>query len=372
MASDWPWRELGLEGPVALRDVKRAYSKRLKAIDRSDAEAFQALRQAFDAGKEMAGEAPQEKTTRPDMRSLAQQRSVPQRPRMERQGMEPDSPKPPPDTETLCPPIEEAAPELQSEVPHEETPDGHEHEAIAEESIAGPSPFDVQAFWGRVEDALAPKSVRPFEVPVMRRVLQDPVAQMPEVRRELERRLYDVLDNYVTDASRTVPTLLAVFYEQEFHWLSDGQAMRRAAGWSSRMQELAHVLHMSMPIKKQKRGSVFKKLRDNYWPHRIVCVLITTAVCSRSNLLAYGPVDFIIMSIVFGIICAVLSLVILAVWIPVRAVLCWIGLTDRLVDQLQRYAPRHLLRLQRSDGYIHFLGYFVAMIVLCVGSFLNI
>ena len=48
MSAKWPWSDLGLDGPVPLREVKRAYATRLKEIDRSDPVAFGDLRRALD------------------------------------------------------------------------------------------------------------------------------------------------------------------------------------------------------------------------------------------------------------------------------------------------------------------------------------
>ena len=50
MSTNWPWNILALDGqPEDTKSVKRAYAKRLKAIDpATDPEAFQNLRQAYE------------------------------------------------------------------------------------------------------------------------------------------------------------------------------------------------------------------------------------------------------------------------------------------------------------------------------------
>lgn len=82
MSADWPWSELGLDGPVDERGVKSAYARQLKQIDRSDADAFQGLRRAFDAARKRAtaqsGDAPRRQ--RPKMSQIARATPSPSTP----------------------------------------------------------------------------------------------------------------------------------------------------------------------------------------------------------------------------------------------------------------------------------------------------
>ncbi len=46
MSANWPWNELGLDSPSDKKSIMKAYSVRLKSMDRDDAEAFQRLQAA--------------------------------------------------------------------------------------------------------------------------------------------------------------------------------------------------------------------------------------------------------------------------------------------------------------------------------------
>ena len=48
MSTNWPWSELELNGATSVREVKRAYAKKLKQIDRDNPKSFQSLRAAYE------------------------------------------------------------------------------------------------------------------------------------------------------------------------------------------------------------------------------------------------------------------------------------------------------------------------------------
>ncbi|MDE7244922.1 MAG: hypothetical protein K2O18_13245 [Oscillospiraceae bacterium] len=52
----WPWSELGLDGPSALGEVKRAYAQKIKtAHPEDDPEGFSRLHRAYQAARQLAG-----------------------------------------------------------------------------------------------------------------------------------------------------------------------------------------------------------------------------------------------------------------------------------------------------------------------------
>lgn len=69
MSVEWPWSELGLERDADERAVKRAYATRLKAIDRSDAAQFEALRRAYETARASTA-GPAKSRARPSIASL--------------------------------------------------------------------------------------------------------------------------------------------------------------------------------------------------------------------------------------------------------------------------------------------------------------
>ncbi|KZL05647.1 YIP1 family protein [Pseudovibrio sp. Ad26] len=75
MSVDWPWSQLGLLGPSTLREIKRSYAVKLKAIDRSDPEVFQALQRAREAALKLSldNDAPQQ--ARPKIKDLLHQQT---------------------------------------------------------------------------------------------------------------------------------------------------------------------------------------------------------------------------------------------------------------------------------------------------------
>lgn len=68
-AAKWPWSVLGMSEKGDQRAIKLAYAKRLKTMDREDADAFQGLRQARTAALAMSGRAVNQ--ARPNMAQLA-------------------------------------------------------------------------------------------------------------------------------------------------------------------------------------------------------------------------------------------------------------------------------------------------------------
>ena len=241
MSADWPWEPLGLTEESDVRTIKRAYAQRLKQIDRSDPEAFEALRDAYQSALSIAEE--QSTSSRPSM--------------IEAAGVHVDS-----DANFAATPPQHSDPAGASQAPgsdvdpdygielSEHEPNQHsdpradaqdaDHEAIHAQAAA------ADAFWEEFDSLLD----YPLPVEQLEDLLDQQIAQSMQLRLEVEERLLQVLeDAYEEEESRFQPTASeAEFIEDTFGWLSDGVGFNNRLGYRPYSDEVLHALNRAQKL----------------------------------------------------------------------------------------------------------------------------
>lgn len=210
---------LGLSGPDETRAIKRAYAQRLKAIDRSDPVAFQALRDAYDAALRQASTSEgQEPQLRPSIRQLVRG----EHPDVEDAESPPGGmdvthePSPLPRLEPLqeCP--VDAAIQVKLEKPEEAN--------TSRPAVAVPLslPADIS-----VEDSSSAELLADVRVALesenvtgLRRIMQQIQPGDFALRRQVEQIAYETLVLRVEKAAK-IPIALIIWIDEEFFWLSD-------------------------------------------------------------------------------------------------------------------------------------------------------
>lgn len=312
----WPWSELGLDDEVPLRDIKRAYARRLKEIDRNNPAAFQALRDAFEACKATVSGG-QGEPNRPEMREIAREAPAPAPIRRQ---------------------VPRAAP-----IETEETPERDEK----------------AAFWDDLEAAIAAKFHLPFAPERMEHLMSHPMAQALETRKAVEQRLYRAVDSYVGHGLREPNAAVAEFLERHFGWLSDGPALRRLAGHTGRDREIAHALRVAVS---QTR---WRKLMNSYYPHMTaIAFVLATLVMYEKH--AGETLFFVVYTALFGCVTMVLRLVLLIIWDVIKRALTLFGLEGWLIGVKLRYLPKALQRRGKTKAEIGFLWYCIAATLIAV------
>lgn len=377
----WPWSDLGLDGPVPLRAVKRAYALRLKAIDRGDPAAFQALQQVFDAAKARAlpDVAPVEPTesmgARPSMAQIVG--AAVQAPR--------HSPTPgfaAPDSDDTSVPQQEAAAETPDQragqssamaapadpphaidtapVPEAAQPSAPEP-APARPWGAATSDLDalhdsdparaLAVFWQRFNAAVPEASSWKWDLPALDRLLSLRLRHVvPGLNAQVEAHFFAALGTSLDWSRAWVSHRVATLLETHFAWTSDGVRFRRQFGNRAEFPLVAHALSQSVP-----RDGVSAAVLANR-PYKVIKVGIF-GLAMLSSIVAFWmetgggnrPAEALFVSIFVGaILFAIAYYVVMVLLAFVRVPLVATGLDQPLLRLARRVAPGLMANLERS------------------------
>ncbi len=253
----WPWSDLGLDGPAPLRDVKRAYAARLKAIDHNDPAAFQALQQAFDAAKAQTASAQAPTSRAPDRPSVLELVTG-----VALSDVTDPSPAPnPPVPSCFAPPP-----------------------AFDPEFVTDPVP-DLQDMTKAVFDATA---TTPWDLDVIARVLTCPAMTGNRAARDIiEALLFQRLANMANGAVPELRTPLARLLEDQFNWASDGIRFRRAFGAQAGYAQVVMAVSRAQTTPLDRAYA----LADRYDLTRRAAVLIAMGLCLAIITVVTKPPD---------------------------------------------------------------------------------
>lgn len=244
MSARWPWSVLGLKGPADVRDVKRAYAKTLKSINRDDAAVFQDLRDAFEAAKSRA--AVRESPKKPSMREaalgqLAEAHAMPA-------ASDPTNAEAP---ATLPLPTADVAEDVQNPAP-DRTPDPEPdipEGPVSRPSKAPPGPWQAGSYSHEPDmdeedkffaDLNAALSGGVWKLTALEDVLGRNIAMDRDIRNRAEMILFDRLAHAVDEDEHTIPRRVANLMEQHFDWASDGVRFNKKFGWRSGAQMVSY------------------------------------------------------------------------------------------------------------------------------------
>lgn len=236
---------MDLSGPADERDVKRAYARKLKAMDRTDVTAFENLRKAFDAARKAAQTAQGAPTgrVRPNMATLAAQAKVPlaQPPRPHDKN-DRHEPSPIPDTH----PLDTASPEpdqreTTNPPPKRERPaealsppsPSEKPKPVAQEVIAPPitAPHDQSA--DIVAEVVGPKITSAIEAQDIE-ALNAALRFVDGLDRERRRQAEAIIIRALNTDQKEIPQGIALAIDKVFDWSSDAlvteQTIRRVTG----------------------------------------------------------------------------------------------------------------------------------------------
>lgn len=299
MSADWPWSDLGLDGPADERAVKSAYAARLKQIDRSDPEAFQQLRQAFEAARQRApGARPARGRSRPQMRNLGAKAQRPPpglRERVQRQeGLGPaegqterrekertpaqkpepapvvlQAPEQAPAQTPAQKPAQKAAPNRTQPPPQDRNDapaDPPAQTGFFADPPGSPPPGDnpratLQAL-KREMGQLMPTS--PFQMrPDTLRQLDDILTRAQNLPGYLRVDLEKWLARQLIDKDVTFTPKLAGLMDRHFGWISDATTTQNRLSRTSGAQAMLYRCATAIPRKKK---PLWKKLHQNDGP----------------------------------------------------------------------------------------------------------
>ncbi|MEO0939278.1 MAG: hypothetical protein AAFY38_14095 [Pseudomonadota bacterium] len=282
MSARWPWAELGLSGKAPLREVKRAYAARLKEIDRSDPEAFGALRGAFDAAK---GRAARNDSKRPRMAELAAEkagtRAVPREPERARAPQQDEitdepvalaKPEPAPEPAPAPEPVAPTAPRAKRRNPPvPPKPWGVAGGAL--DTLLDEDPLAAEdAFWTNLRKAT---KIWPWDTEALERLLSLDLAQDISRRRDVERLLFRNLKENVTSPETGYQPSIALLLERQFGWAADGVGLRRRLGYEPKFELMMHGHALSLPkTERPKAGTVVDQTHRWGWYKAGVFVIL--------------------------------------------------------------------------------------------------
>lgn len=376
----WPWSALGLDGPAPLRDVKRAYAVRLKATDRSDPAAFQALQQVFDAARRMA--MPDGVAARPSMVQIlgggvqntqvlpddAPQDIVRDLPTdvWPMQDTAPDvvtAPKPPQPMETHVPDTRAAlVAEPVPVVPIEPVPPP----AITAREAArssGAASDDLDAlhdsdpdraltqFWQRFNAAVPVADSWKWEIEALDALLSLRLRHSaPGVNARIERHLFMALGASLDWSRAWVSNRVAVLLETHFAWVSDGVRFRRLFGNRDAFPLVAHALSQSLPRNGRAAADLARR------PYRAMkggilglVLLISVWAMRRSPGAQADLPEALVSGALIGAILFVIAYYVLMVLLAlVRVPIVAMGLDQPLLWLARRVAPGVVSDLERS------------------------
>jgi hypothetical protein len=292
MSANWPWVELGLDGPNDERAVRRAYAARLKAIDRDNAAAFQKLRSAYDAARVRAKQAAPK---RPSMSELARNGqpgliSFDISDRKSRDWMDVEE-----SNET-----HEAAEKIPSEAEGADNNDAtepkHRPEPEREPFPENPPNTDLDALhslWPSETRALYMQRLREAVRPVfggrtddLRELLSLAMAQEFEFRRQIEWQVFSVLEQHVRKSPDGLINLgpnLGRVLEYEFHWYSDGVGFQRRFRGRAVLGKIVEELHgaVGKPLQQKRQQDWTKNL--HYVGAFALCWAVTAVFWGYTN-----------------------------------------------------------------------------------------
>lgn len=244
----WPWSVLGLEGEVSERDLKRAYAKRLKAIDqKADPKAFIALREAYEVARNIARSSarsnsfqpiaaepePKPKPSKPAPKQAEPAAHAPPIEQPEHKGgpepvaesgeakpsPHPDEPSPAPEADPVP---EDHQPDDQQDTPPDDA------SGMAPEGMADDLDPNSDAAWAKADEcsstAAALIQKGDFGEDVWRELLFDPSLDLPGAIDDFEYVIVDTLADRFGPAYnffRATPGWVRLI-EQRFAWSSDG------------------------------------------------------------------------------------------------------------------------------------------------------
>lgn len=366
----WPWAELGLKGRSTLREVKQAYAARLRAIDREDPAAFQALSQAFAAAKKAAKPepaAPQTSpddatatTARPSMTALATGRpdtapfipvtppppaSMPQRETIAKAPAHDSEPPLAPEPKPEITPAPELAPELASE-PDQTAPTPKPAPTPWANPKTAPldTLFDTDPgaaeleFWRRLSAATVPN----IQTAALDTLLALDFAREPWVRKEAEKTIYRAIVADLRSLSFGMPRDLALWLEVTFGWASDGVGMQKRLGRGQDMQVVIHALSLGMP--KTAATTQTAKPFNMFKVYGIALGLpLGVALVSAKETVTEETLFISIFTVwvIFAAIYIALYILLPLLW----RVLVLLRLEVHVMNTLQKHAPRFARRL---------------------------
>lgn len=306
MSANWPWTELGLDGPQDERAVRRAYAGRLKAIDRDDAAAFQTLRSAYDAARARAKQAAPK---RPSMSELAREGQpgltsfdTPEHRTRDWMEIDEDEEAPAPISEIspeAVEPVLQREPEPEAEPEREPFPENPSNRYL--DRLYEEWPLETRAlFMERLR-----KSVRPFAsegTEELRELLALKLAQDFDLRRQAEWQIFSVLENFLRDdqAGRfnLAPNLGRVL-EYEFDWYSDGVGFQKRFRGRSAASKIVEEMQRVVGKPNKTRKSPDRSLNWHYLAAYFVCTILAATMWGKWHA-GYGPREYL----VFGLIVA--------------------------------------------------------------------
>lgn len=273
----WPWSALGLNSNATLREVKSAYARQLKTIDHNDPAQFQPLQEAFNAAKARAKPAAPKP---PSMAQLVQRDDAFTRPATPQgQTAPPDAaPKPAPETPDekraapVATPPEPAGPEPAAPLPAEALqnppaqpsskpappprpkPWGTNTEDL--DSLLQTNPYAAETAFNKKLDAALHW---PWHTDALSALLDREIMFDPEIKRRVERRIFNSIAENITDYSTTIAPQTATLLETHFQWVSDGVGFHRRFGRSLDFQRVVNCVSGAVPSKGTSRFTMEKR-----------------------------------------------------------------------------------------------------------------
>ncbi|MEL7099457.1 MAG: hypothetical protein AAGM84_11570 [Pseudomonadota bacterium] len=262
MSARWPWSELGLDGPVEEREVKRAYAARLKQIDRSDPEVFGNLRRALDAAKAQAKTTPAKRPRMADIAQGAPRSAPPASPNpLPLANAQPPNRKDSRDTHEIPDePVVVAEPEKPKPAKRRQPPVPPKPAArpwgaatSSLDTLLEEDPIAAEdAFWAKLRKAT---SIWPWDVATLDTLLSLDLAHDLQRRRDIEHQLYDGLRSSITSPETGYAQSVASLIERQFGWAADGVGLRRRLGYKPSFEVMMHGHAQSLPKKERPRGA---------------------------------------------------------------------------------------------------------------------
>ncbi|MEM8578859.1 MAG: hypothetical protein AAGF60_13485 [Pseudomonadota bacterium] len=360
----WPWSALGLEGPVDLRSVKRAYAARLKEIDRSDPDAFGALRDAFDRAKQMAEtNAP----ARPAMREIAAGNAA-TAPLPTEAPPAPQAPPPgkaaPPDPPEPEPSAAPTAATLRKQRAAAPKPAGASPWMIPIESLDAllqSDPAQANAvFWSRFDRAIAKPL---WDLDDLEALARTEMASDLSRRRAMEAKIYQALSTQITAPERGYPTPMARFVEAQFAWSEDGVGASKRLGFRSNLQLIMYAHALSRPMPERSLKERLMPL-DPKWGYLKVGTFLLLWLVSLRGQAIQSPYDVLVQVLALMLFFAITMWLMRGLAALARGLLRvtrLAGLAQRLFAAAMPETEARLQRSAEARSYAMFLATAIAL-----------